>query len=133
MKTAIGCCKCIYFFCKHEIAHTTTYPHLLTLAESLGCEYFKALKVGKNAKYTSPQIVAEFLGIMAGIMEENVVENFLIFYSLMVDESTDVSILKQLVLYGRCVVSGELKTHFLEIIDLAHGEQLLLLMQSLAT
>ena len=40
-----------------------------------GCEYFKALKVGKNAKCTSPQIVAEFLEIMAGIVEENVVEN----------------------------------------------------------
>ena len=52
-------------------------------------------------------------------------ENFKesIFYNLMVDESTDVSILKQLVLYGRCVVSGELKTCFLKIIDLADGRE----------
>ena len=39
----------------------------------------------------------------------------------MVDESTDVSILKQLVLDGWCVVSSELKTRFLKIIDLADG------------
>ena len=35
---AIGCCKCIYFLRKQETAHTTTYAHLLTLAENLGCE-----------------------------------------------------------------------------------------------
>ena len=40
----------------------------------------------------------------------------------MVDESTDVSILKQLVLYGRCVVNGEVKTQFLKIIGLADGK-----------
>ena len=34
-------------------------------------------------------------------------------YGIMVDESTDVSVLKQLVLYGRAVVKGELKTRFL--------------------
>ena len=42
----------------------------------------------------------------------------------MVDESTDVSILKQLVLYGRCVVNGAVKTRFLKIIDLADGKAL---------
>ena len=39
VKVAIGCCKCIYFLCKQEIAHMTTYPHQLILAERLGCEY----------------------------------------------------------------------------------------------
>lgn len=50
-------------FAVNEILHTT-YPHLLTLAQNLGCDYFKALDVGKNAKYTSPQIVGEFLEMM---------------------------------------------------------------------
>ena len=26
MKAAIGCCKCIYWLCKNEISHITTYP-----------------------------------------------------------------------------------------------------------
>lgn len=52
MKAAVGCCKCIYWLCKNEIPHTTVYPNLLELAEQLGCEYFKALKVGRNATYT---------------------------------------------------------------------------------
>lgn len=126
-KAAIGCCKCTYFLCKQEIAHTTTYAHLLTLAGSLGCEYFKALNVGCNAKYTSPQIVVELL---ESLVEEDVLENVKAssFYSLMVDD--DVSTLKQLVLYRRCFVNGELKTLFLKIIDLDHK---LLLMQLLVT
>ena len=94
MKAAIGCCKCMYWLCKQEISHTTTYPHLLGLAENLGCDYFKALNVGKNAKYTSPQIVAEFLDIMNDLVEEEVLCDVKGsgFYSVMVDESTDVSV-----------------------------------------
>ena len=63
IKPAVRCCKCIYWWYKQEISHTTIYPHLQTLAEpeSLSCEYFKALNVGYNATYTctctSPQIV----------------------------------------------------------------------------
>lgn len=39
----------------------------------------------------------------------------------MADESTDISILKQPVLYSHCVVNGELN-FFLKIIDLADGK-----------
>ena len=51
MKAAIGCLKCIYWLCKNEISHTTMYP------EDLGCEYFKTLRVGRNATYTSHQVI----------------------------------------------------------------------------
>ena len=75
MKAVIGCCKCIHFLCKQEISHTTTYPHLLTLVESLGCEYFRVLNIGRNAKYTSPQIVAEFLEVLNDLVEEKVLRD----------------------------------------------------------
>ena len=41
--------------------------------------------------------------------------------SLIVDESTDISVLKQLVIYGRCAVDGELRSHFLRMRDLFNG------------
>ena len=87
--------------CKKEIAHTTTYPHLLELAQSLGCEYFKALNV---ATYTSPQIVKEFIEVIDGIVGEEVLRDMQesSSFSIMVDESTDVSVLKQLAIYGSC-------------------------------
>ena len=39
----------------------------------------------------------------------------------MIDESTDVSMLKQLVVYGRSVVDGKLECHFLGMRDLPDG------------
>ena len=107
-----------------KISHTTTYPHLLALAENLGCEYFKALNVGRNATYTSPQIVAEFLEVIDGLVLEDVLGDMRGSgaFSTMVDESTDVSMLKQLVLYGRAVVGGKLVTRFSKIVDIDDGK-----------
>ena len=124
MKAAVGCLKCVYWLCKREIAHTTTYPELLALAQSLGCDYFKALNVGRNATYTSPQIVAEFLEVIDGMVLEDVLHDMQesTAFSIMVDESTDVSILKQLVIYGRAVAGGKLKTRYVKIIDIDNGK-----------
>lgn len=36
---------CLYYLTKREQAHHTNYPALLELAELLGCDYFKKLKV----------------------------------------------------------------------------------------
>ena len=121
----IGCCKCIYWLCKRELPHTTTYASLLTLVENLGCQYFEALRVGQNATYTSPQIAGEFLTILDGMIKEKVLNEIRQSdtYSIMIDESTDISILKQLVCYVRCVaIDGKLKTHFLMIADLPDGK-----------
>ena len=122
-KAAIGCCTCLYWLCKQEISHTTTYPSLIALAKNLGCEYFKALNVGRNAKYTSPQIIADFLEIMDSQVAKSVLKDMKTsgVFSLMIDESTDVSVLKQLVLYGRTVAEGKLKTRFLKIVYIEDG------------
>ena len=40
----------------------------------------------------------------------------------MVDESTDVTVQKQLVLYGRTVVEGKLSTRFLKVVNLPDGK-----------
>ena len=90
--------------------------------ENLGCTYFKALNVGRNAQYTSPQIVNEFLEV--SLVLEDVLDDMRrsSAFSIMVDESTDVSVLKQLVLYGRAVAGGKLKTRFLKIVDIEDGK-----------
>ena len=105
---------------------------MLSLAESLGCRYFEVLRVGRNAKYTSPQIVGEFLEIIDAIVNEAVLHDIkkCKFFSIMVNESTDVGVQKQLVLYGRTVVEGRLSTRFLKLIDLPDGKAFTI-MQSL--
>ena len=60
------------------------------------------------------------------MIQENVLKDFKdsTYYSLLVDEYTDISVLKQLVLYGRAVVQGKLKSCFLKIVDLEEGKVL---------
>ncbi len=41
----IGGFKCLYWLVKNELAHHTNYPKLLNLAELLGGDYFRKLKV----------------------------------------------------------------------------------------
>ena len=43
------------------------------------------------------------------------------FFSLMTDESTDIGVLKQLVLVGRYVSNSGVKTSFLYIRDIVNG------------
>ena len=38
-------------------------------------------------------------------------------FSIMADKSSDFSVVKQLMLYGRAVVEGNLKTMFFKILD----------------
>ena len=44
-EAVIGGFKCLYWLIKNELAHHTNYPKLLSLAELLGCDYFRKLKV----------------------------------------------------------------------------------------
>ena len=83
-----------------------------------------ALNVAGNAQYTSEHIVQELVGILAQQIEHaqlQVLSNSH-FYGLMIDESTDISVLKQLVLHGRYVSeAGQPCSTFLRIVDLVDG------------
>ena len=110
----------MYFLTKNELPHTTTFSGLLDLAINLGSEYLRVLRQGRNR---SEQIMSEFVQCIAKCIQETIISDMQQSdsISLMVDESTDVSVLKQLVIYGRCVVDGELKSHFLGMRDLFNG------------
>ena len=111
----------MYWLAKEEIAYTSKYESLLSLAQSLGCTYLKDLCLSGNATYTSRQIIGEFLQCLAMVIEKEKVQQLKSshFYSLLTDESTDVAVLKQLVVVARCVLpSGVVETMFLDICDI---------------
>ena len=64
-----------------------------------------ALNASGNGHYTSEHIVQELVELLAHQIEEAQMTAFSHspFYGLMIDESTDISITKQLVLYERYV------------------------------
>ena len=121
----VGAMKIIYWLAKEEVAHTTKYKSLLDLSINLGCDYLKELNVADNATYRSRQIVGEFLQTISLEIEKNTLQKLSssTYFSLMTDESTDISVLKQLVLVARYILTtGDVTTSFVAIEDLADGK-----------
>ena len=111
----VGAMKIMYWLAKEEVAHTTKYESLLDLAIDLGCNYLKELHIAGNATYRSRQIVGEFLQSISSQVEEDTLQQLAssTYLSLMTDESTDISVLKQLVLVIRYLLpTGNVTTSF---------------------
>ena len=122
-KALIGGLKCMYWLAKHEIAHTTNFESLLQLAVSLGSTYISELHQGENAKYTSQQSMFEFVTILSQCIERNIQTELdrSEYISLLCDETTDISITKQLIVYVRYALDGELRVRYFKISDLKDG------------
>ena len=105
----LGEFKCVYWLAKEETAHHTMFSSLLELGKSLGCAYFNKLEVGKNASYTSHRMIDEFLLILSDCVEKDVLSKVKASpaVGILCDESTDVSNLKQLVVFVRYLIKGK--------------------------
>ena len=88
----------------------------------MGCEHFKFLHHAENAKYKSERIIQEFLQVMSDQIKQKQLQK-VSSYSIMIDESTDVAILNEIVVYARYISSdGDVKTTFLRISELFNGK-----------
>jgi hypothetical protein len=122
-KALIGAFHLLYWLAKEEVAHTTKFNSLKEVAILLGCDYLRELNLGRNAQYSSEQIVAEVIQSLSQVIEEQILSDLQSseFFSLMTDESTDICVLKQLVLVGRYLTDEGVKTSFLCITDIPNG------------
>ena len=122
-KALIGVLNLMYWLAKQEVAHTTKFNSLKDLAIQLGCDYLHEFSLGRNAQYSSEQIISELLQCLSLVIEEHILSDLQSsdFFALMTDESTDIAILKQLVLVGRCLTDSGVKTSFLHIGDIMNG------------
>ena len=101
-KALIGAFHLLYWLANEEVAHTTKLNSLKDLSIKLGCDYLCKLNFGRNAQYSSEQTIAELLQCLSLVIEEKTLSDLQLsaFFSLMTDESTDIAVLKQLVLVG---------------------------------
>lgn len=117
--------QCLYWLVKEEIPHTFNYPSMLKAVEMMGCSQLKHLQHGDNAKYTSRQVMLEFLQVMSDMIEQAQLRDLLaspVVYSLLVDETTDIAIVKEMVIYARIINSdAQAQTVFLKIVELTNG------------
>ena len=105
---------------KHKIAHSMNYESLLEVAVSLGSTYMTELHQGDNAKYTSQQSMFNFISVLSWCIEQkiNAELNHSNNVSLLCNETTAVSITKQLIIY---VQEGGLRVRYLKTRDMKDG------------
>lgn len=122
-KAMIGTLQCMYFLNKREIAHTTNFIPLCELGKSLGALYLQDLQRGGNAHYTSERFKQELVQALAETVAKPIRESIRRspFFSLCIDETTDVSVTKQLIVYSRYLVNGDIRSSFVSILELCDG------------
>ena len=69
----VGALKMMYWIAKQEIAHTTKFNSLRDLAIELGCDFLRELNLGKNAQYSSEQIISELLQCLSMVIDEEII------------------------------------------------------------
>ena len=97
----------VYAFLKQEgIAHTTKMLPLVELCKSLGATYLDDINIGQNAKYISEHFMQESIQALAEIISQDIMKSLQTspFFSVCIDETTDVSVTKQLIIYGRYLI-----------------------------
>ena len=119
VKAFIGHLKYMHFLAKQEIAHTNFTP----LVKSLGATYLVEIALGQNWKYTSECFMQEIVSAMGEAALEPIKEEIQSspVFSLLIDETTDVSIIKQkqMTVYGHYILNGKTKTRFLGKVELS--------------
>ena len=117
---------CLYFLAKHRIPQTTNFEPLLDLVGYLGVSIKKDISMGKNATYTSDKTIQEMIFIISEVLQNQILQNMLKsdHFAIMLDETTDCTVAEQLAIHGRFIhkESGELKSHFLKVVDCLQPE-----------
>ncbi|XP_078000900.1 zinc finger protein 862-like [Glandiceps talaboti] len=125
MEALIGALRCVYFLMKRELPHTTNLVPLLDLVKSLGCSYLDCLQsTERNHSYTSERTIQEMVWSIGEVIRSDVLSAVQKskFLSVLIDETTDVAILKQMILYSKYMVAnGDTKVSFLGMIEVPDG------------
>ena len=123
-KAMIAAMKCLYWLCKQEIPHTTNYMPLLELAKSIGATYLNDLNLGGNAHYTSERFMQEAVISLGDVVNRRIFDDLRSspFFALMCDETTDVAVIKEVIIYSRYVGrDSKVSTSFIGMVEVTDG------------
>lgn len=122
----IGALKTMYFLAENELPQTTLYTKLIEHSKRMGCNYLEHLNQAGNAHYTSERIVQELVQVLAAQVRSDVLQEIQSssYFSILCDETTDISVLNQLIIYIKYVslTSKEPKVSFLSVCNINNGK-----------
>ena len=111
--------RSLYFLVKHHIPHTTMFEGLITLQIENGDVKLKNHRehCPRNATYESYATVTDLLGSISAVLESNLLSSLSTstYFSLMADESTDISSKEELSICARWLHKKNPVEHFLGI------------------
>ena len=114
--------KAVYLLAKGNM-ETVRYNSMLTFLDEVGVNSVKNLQVGGNATYRSHQIAESMQDAITAVLMSNVdnLAQVSSFFSLLIDESTDVSNHENLVVYVKLLQDFKPELHFLENTNVRDG------------
>lgn len=117
-ESVISAMKIIYLQAKEDLP-TKKFSVLKDLCMELGCSTLAGLNVNSNINYESYDSVRDMEAAMALLIQEEIIERIKSakWFSLMIDECTDVSIEQSLIIYVKFVHKGKVFTHYLCLVE----------------
>ena len=111
----ISAFRCAYWLAKEGLP-LAKYSSLLDFCKLQGCTAISNLESGKNATYQSWQSAEDILQSIVEVIVSDIDKQLKDsqFVSILIDETTDISVTKKMVIYGRTVTNDcQQKTFFL--------------------
>ncbi|XP_021339253.1 zinc finger protein 862-like [Mizuhopecten yessoensis] len=108
--------KTVFWMAKEDIP-IKKYTSMMELLKHQECGKLEKLGSGRNATYMSRSAGEDFQACVAEAIRTDIIEKIKLadMFSILTDESTDISITKQMVLYIRVIDSAFIPhTHFLQ-------------------
>ena len=108
--------RCTHFLVRHHIPHTTNYKGLIELVLDCGAPYLaQFLENGsKHVTYRSTKSMIEFVAAISTWIHESLLNHLrkAPYYSVMLDECTDVTVVEEMSVYFRWTENDEPVEHF---------------------
>jgi len=117
-QSVVSAMKIIYLQAKEDLA-TKKFGALKDLCVELGCSTLVGLNATSNISYESYDSVRDMEAAMALLIQEEIIGRVqkARWFSIMIDECTDVSIEQSLIIYVRFVHKGKVFMHYLCLVE----------------
>lgn len=117
-ESIVSAMKIVYLQAKEDLA-TKKFGALKDLCLDLGCSSLAGLNITSSCSYKSYDSIRDMEAALASVIQEEIVEKVkkARWFSIMIDECTDVSVEQSIIIYVKFVSKGKVFTHYLCLVE----------------